>query len=247
MTDEGRKATELLARAQRAWSPDPADAQRVRRSIGAALASGAAGNAPEVAPRAPGWTARLLAAGTIAAAGGAIGYWAGYRAGVRETALVAQVAAPSLPDRPAVPAALPPAPDVQPSLVPVPQTALRRGGHSAHRDGDSAAPAVAESLAVELRGLRNTERALRDGNPGLALAFLSDLDRQVPHGQLAEERDAMSTLARCVRGDRPIGVDLGGEFIERHPASVYRARVEQTCAATDSSRTGDSRPRRSSE
>jgi hypothetical protein len=95
-----------------------------------------------------------------------------------------------------------------------------------------------------VRALRNAERALREGNPGLSLAFLEDLDRQVPHGQLTEEREAMATLARCARGDRPIGVDLGGDFIERHPGSVYRARVEQACAATDSQGAGDSPSRR---
>ena len=247
MTGDGRKATEVLAGAQRAWSPDPADAERVRRSIDVALAAGATGSVPAIAARAPGWTARLLAAATIAVAGGAIGYGTGYRAGLRDTPLVARAAPPSLPDRPAVPAAMAAPREIRPSPVLATPTAVRRGGHAAHHDGESATPSPAESLAVELRALRNTERALRDGNPGLALAFLSDLDRQVPHGQLAEERDAMSTLARCARGDRPIGVDLGGEFIERHPTSVYRARVEQACAATDSFRTGDSWPRRSSE
>jgi hypothetical protein len=247
MTGDGKKAAEVLARAQRAWSPGPADAERVRRSIGVALASGATGSLPDAVPRAPRWTARLLAAGTIAVAGGGIGYWAGYRAGIRDTALVARVAPSPLSDRPTVPAPLPATPEPQPSALSSAPTGVRHGGHSAHHDGETAAPSVAESLAVELRGLRNTERALRDGNPGLALAFLSDLDRQVPHGQLGEEREAMSTLARCARGDRPIGVDLGGEFIERHPTSVYRARVEQACSATDSSRTGDSWPRRSPE
>ena len=244
MTGDGQKVAEVLARAQRAWSPAPADAERVRRSIGVALAAGAAASAPAVPARARNWMGRLLAAGTIAAAAGGIGYWAGYRAGVRDIPLVAGVAPPSLPARLA---AQPAAPELPLSPVPPTATAGRRGGHTARHDGKSAAPPTAESLAVELRALRNTERALRDGNPGLALAFLSDLDRQVPRGQLAEERDAMSTLARCARGDRPIGVDLGGEFIERHPTSVYRARVEQACAATDSPHTGDSRQRRSSE
>jgi hypothetical protein len=98
-----------------------------------------------------------------------------------------------------------------------------------------------------VQAVRNAERALRDGKPGLALTFLAELDRQVARGQLTEERDAMATLARCARGDRPIGVDLGADFIERYPASVYRARVEQVCPATDSSPAGDSRQRRSSE
>ena len=233
----------MLARVQRAWSPGPADGERVRRAIGAALAAGATGSLPTAAARAPGWTARLLAAGTIAAASGGIGYWVGYRAGIHGTPLAARVAPAPQPAGPNAPFVPPTAPEMQPSLVPSAPTAAHHGGHSAHHGAESAP--VAESLAVEVRALRNAERALRDGNPGLALAFLTELDRQVPNGQLTEERDAAATLARCARGDRPIGVDLAGDFAERHPASVYRARVEQACTATDSPATGDSARRRS--
>ena len=125
------------------------------------------------------------------------------------------------------------------SLVP-----SRRGAHGARHESESQTPSQTESLAIEVRALRNAERALRDGNPGLALAFLQELDRQVPNGQLAEERDAAGTLARCARGDHPFGVNLAAEFTERHPGSVYRARVEQTCAATESPAAGDSTKRR---
>jgi hypothetical protein len=234
----------VLARAQRAWSPGPADSERVRRAIGAALAAGATGSVPTAAARAPGWTARLLAAGTIAAASGGIGYWAGYRAGNRELPLVVQAPASPLPTASTIPLVAPTAPETQPSLVPSAPTSAHRGGHSARHDAENSAPVAAESLAVEVRALRNTERALRDGNPGLALVFLDQLDRDVPKGQLTEERDAAATLARCARGDRPIGVDLAGDFAERHPGSVYRARVEQACAATDSPAAGDSARRR---
>ena len=117
-----------------------------------------------------------------------------------------------------------------PSLVP------SRHDEPAVRDAHRTiqAPSRSESLELEVRALRNAERALRDGNPGLALAFLQELDRQVPNGQLAEERDAAGTLARCARGDQPFGVNLAAEFTERHPGSVYRARVEQACTETDS-------------
>jgi hypothetical protein len=107
-----------------------------------------------------------------------------------------------------------------------------------------AAPATG-TLEIEVRALRNAERAIRNGNPGLALAFLQDLDRQVPNGQLAEERAATATIARCTRGDHPIGVDLADDFATQHPTSVYRARVEQACAQTDLPATGDPPVRRS--
>jgi hypothetical protein len=214
--------------------------------MGAALAAGATGSLPTAAARVPGWTARLLAAGAIAAASGGIGYWVGHRAGLREAPLVAQVAPDPSPAATSAPLAPSLAPEAQPSLAPsVPLAVHHAAGHLSHHEAAGSAPAAAESLAVEVGALRNAERALRDGNPGLALAFLTELDRQVPNGQLTEERDAAATLARCARGDRPIGVNLAADFVERHPASVYRARVEQTCAATDSPATGDSARRRS--
>jgi len=142
---------------------------------------------------------------------------------------------------PAAPSAASDAPSFAiPSLVP-----SRHGARGARHESESQTPSQTESLAIEVRALRNAERALRDGNPGLALAFLQDLDRQIPNGQLAEERDAAATLARCARGDHPFDVDLAAEFTERHPGSVYRARVEQACGATDLSTAGDSSPRRS--
>ncbi len=190
--------------------------------------------------------ARILVAGAIAAASGGAGYWAGRHAGPREGRPVAAALdvahrTPAAP--PTVPRAERPAPDAQPSLAPPPPVAAHHGGRTARQGDESAAPADS-SLTIELRALRNTERALRDGNPGLALAFLDELDRQVPHGQLTEERDAAGTLARCARGDHPFGVNLAAEFTERHPGSVYRARVAQACGETDSPEPGDSPPRR---
>jgi hypothetical protein len=244
MTGEGRKAADVLAQARRAWSPSAADHERVRRAIGAALATGAAGAAgPTSVPRAAGWGARLLVAGTIASASGGIGYWAGHRAGLREAPASASVTAVAPTTTPPTPGPLgPPSSPEAPPLAPPLPLASHHGGHPAHHQSESSAPA--ESLAVEVRALRNAERALRDGNPGLALAFLEELDRQVPNGQLTEERDAAATLARCARGDRPIGVDLAGDFAERHPKSVYLARVDETCGATDSRTPGDSARRR---
>ena len=233
MTDDERRAADVLAGARRAFSPSAADQERVRRAIGAALAATAPGPAPAAAPRVAGWGPRLLAAATIAAASGAIGYWAGHRAGLRETPQATRIAPAPVAVASSAPLAPVAANQPQPSVTPSSPIAPHHGGHAVHHQAESTSPAAAESLAIEVRALRNAERALRDGNPGLALAFLHELDRQVPHGQMTEERDAASTLARCARGDRPIGVDLAGEFIERYPESVYRARVEQTCAATD--------------
>jgi hypothetical protein len=97
-----------------------------------------------------------------------------------------------------------------------------------------------------VRALRGVERALRDRQPGLALALLRQLDRAVPDGKLGEEREATSAIARCALGTVPLGVDLAEDFADRHPDSVYLKRVEQACATstmeseTDRSGAGDS-------
>jgi hypothetical protein len=250
MSDERINSADVIARARRAWSPGAADAERVGRALGVALADGpkTGGNRPDAGPYTPAWASRVLLAGALAAASGGAGYWAGHRAGLRETRSHVPVVSAARPveaiaeTRP--PAARPPGAVAQalatPSLVPP-----LHDSHGAHHGAQNPRPSQTESLATEVLALRNAERALRDDNPGLALAFLQELDRQVPHGQLTEERDAAATLARCARGDHPFGVSLAAEFTERHPGSVYRARVEQACPATDSPAPGDSPPRRS--
>jgi hypothetical protein len=107
-------------------------------------------------------------------------------------------------------------------------------GSGAGASAVSASPGA--SLGAEVRALRAVERALRDGEPGLALALLRELDRAVPDGSLVEEREATAAIARCALGQAPFGVDLGRDFAERHPDSVYLSRVQQGCAAAPHAR-----------
>lgn len=247
MSDD-KDPADVLARARRAWSPTDVDAERVRRAVTTAVSGSASATASAPPPRGTGapWATRLLVASALAATSGGLGYWAGHRAGLRDARQTALAATPppstamTVEARPVTPAPTAPPTPTAPSLVPAHHDArlARHGGGNETRG-------ASELLAAELQGLRNAERALRDGNPGLALAFLAELDRQVPRGQLAEERDAAATLARCASGDRPFGVDLAQTFADRYPSSVYRARVEQACRATDPAAAGDQSPRRS--
>ena len=236
----------LLARARRGWSPNAGDAERVRRGLGAALARGAA--AP--AMPAPGrgthpWLGRVLVTAAFTAAGAAGGYWAGRGASGERPASSAQIpaAAAATPSRAA--AGPTPVPPAAPALAP-PASAPAAHPVERPRRLSVAAPAnrtPAESLAVEVRALRNAERALRDRNPGLASAFLDDLDRAIPGGQMREERAALRAIARCTAGQQPFGVNLADEFSASYSSSAYRARVEQACG-TDSAGGGDSAGRR---
>ncbi|HVY39805.1 MAG TPA: hypothetical protein VHM31_17830 [Polyangia bacterium] len=177
------------------------------------------------------------------AAGAAGGYWAGRRAGHIAPQPPAAASAPASPrnsglvqpltispDRPAAP------------TQPAPPAAVstgRRAEPGRRRPVETTPPATAESLAAEVRALRNVERALRDHNAGLATAYLDELDREVPGGQMREERVALRAIARCARGQQPFGVNLAEDFAAAYPASPYRGRVEQACSGTDPAGTGD--------
>jgi hypothetical protein len=245
--DDDQALTEMLARARRGWAPTSADAQRVHRAV----VSGLLAPAPATVPSRPtgqtslhGWAGRLALAGALTGAGAGVGYWAGRRAERRERA--AAVVAPAVLPTPDI--APEPAPLAAPVTPPPPKPVvadarhIERHHHAAPEP--AATPTPAESLAAEVRALRNVERALREKNPGLATAFLDDLDRQLPGGQMREERAALRTIARCTSGDQPFGVDLVDDFTQAFPASAYRARVEQACQRTDSAARGDSAGRR---
>ena len=205
MSDAKQNISDVLARAQRARSPSAADAERVRRAIGAAVAAGGSGAVDATGARAAspvaGWPSRLLLAGAIAGVSAGVGYWVGHRAGLRE-ATPRRPAVSSAPardtageiKRPAVAAVESGTTPLAP-LPPVPshREAARTGRYGA----ETQAPSPTESLVIEVRALRNAERALRDGNPGLALAFLQELDSAGP------ERSA-GRRARRHRHDRPL-------------------------------------------
>jgi hypothetical protein len=84
------------------------------------------------------------------------------------------------------------------------------------------------SMEVELRALGRVELALREHHPQLALSILDGLDREVPDGQLGQERLAAFAVARCAIG---LGsrAALLQEFERSHPDSVYLGRVKQSC------------------
>jgi hypothetical protein len=267
MNDHRPTADEIVSGALRAWSPSAADAGRVRQGLGAAVST-AAGTSPDsplsattrttsghrvggaAAPSVARWAPKLVVAGLIAAGSGGAGYWAGLRA--ERPPGRATLVVPASPGQPPLEPTVQPVPDRSvvksvPTDIVSASASVRAEARGPRRGSATTAPTDSESLAVEVRAVRNAERALRDGTPGLALAFLRELDHQVPRGRLMEERQATYTLARCARHDQPMGIDLGGEFVERYPHSVYRPRIEQACAATDPPASGDSPSGRSRE
>jgi len=243
--------SQVLARARRGFSPTAADADRVRASLRAALAMSPPAAAPDpsaMTGRLSRVALRLLAAATIAATSGAIGYRMGRRATTSEPrATIVVPVAPAIIGDPA--GATPPT--IAAPAVDAPESSRRPGqatAVAAHHPRPSESrpePTInPESLAREIEALRSVERALRDERPGLALALLRELDRTMPEGKLTEERRATAAIARCASGEVPLGLDLAEEFGSDYPDSVYRERVDEACSETDLERAGDTAGRR---
>jgi len=250
MSDLGPEALEVLARARRGLSPGAHDAARVRASVGVAIAAGASSltaheaagsGAPAAAPGLTG-VAKLGAVVALAVATGVGGYALGFRAGAaeREQRHAAPVVAPVVVG-PTVPLATAPvapkavsAQEVELQPLPPPR-AIRPERAAASANPSSRAPtpkleAGETLLGLETRLLARVERALRDDNPRLALGLLGELERAVPGGQLAEERQAARAMAHCELGS-DAAPQLAVGFIDAYPESAYVARVREACVA----------------
>lgn len=250
MTDLDREEQLLVSRARVGLLPAAGASGRVRRAIAAAVAAeaialansgrsgpgvrSAGGNGLSAA--AGNRLSRFLLAAAIAGTGAAPSYWFGYRSGRRAAQVAAETrTSPPAPaatlapgDRESPPPVLrPPASDARPNHGPISARAREAAPRVVNALGE---PSSTQSLAKEVTALRAIERALREGEPALAFALLERLDREVPNGKLLEEREATAAMARCALGRAPFGVNLAEDFAARHPASVYRERVEATCA-----------------
>jgi hypothetical protein len=244
MIDLEAEERRFLLATRRALSPTAADTERVLTAVSQAMALPKAESLDtrlsESAPTkmfVASWRAALprwLFTAALAGGVGALGYGAGFRAGARSALSTRVTATPNTPsqrnsDREELSAA----PETSSTVSPVGSTRNTPARTSAARAEASAAThstpkAEAEALSEEVRTLRRVERALRDQNPRLALALLSELDTSVPSGQFAEERLAASIQARCSLGYGSPSALLE-EFAKSHPGSAYLTRIRQAC------------------
>jgi hypothetical protein len=98
--------------------------------------------------------------------------------------------------------------------------------------------ASAAGLEEEVRQLRRIERAIRDGNPRLALAIGDNLDRDIPGGQLLLERRAAHLMAGC-QLDASAGAPEAARFLADNPHTAYAPRLRALCELTqDEQRNG---------
>jgi len=209
------------------------------------------GDATPLATALRPWAGRLLALVAVGALSAGAGYRAGWHAGRTDGITSSGRAATA---NPAAEGTMPPThgdagvsarpPEATSSMPPKGLAAPSSRPTPRRRMTPEAPLATKESLIEELRVLRAVERALRDDEPAFALALLDELDRKIPAGHFVEERLATRTIARCARGDVPFGLDLGADFGERYPTSVYGLRVKEACAKTDPAAAGDESGRR---
>jgi len=137
-------------------------------------------------------------------------------------------------------------PQDRPSGVPLAGESSRSLSTPAHRP-NALAPVSAASAQVsktpafaagpgapriepeEMTGLLSAQRALREGDPALALSRLDEHATRFRQSQFDEERSAARILALCALGRLEEGRALLETFTRRFPASPATPRVGAAC------------------
>jgi hypothetical protein len=237
MSDPTERERALLHDMRLVLSPTRSDRDRLGARIAASVASGAmpsyetdapTGGASEgiVSQGVQGLGAQVAAAALVAVTGFGAGYFTG-RSAPSESPTDLVVAPPVHTPEPS-PAARPQSQEAASektesiaSLSSVPK------GSPPSASASKPTPS-AQTLSEEARELQRVDRALRNGNPSLALGLLTELDERVPRGVLLEERAAARLIARCLNGDADAAI-AAVTWLERHPASVYAPRLRAAC------------------
>jgi hypothetical protein len=239
MTDLSPESKALIELAREDDEPSVVDRARVRRALGASLATGLA--VSSAASAAAGATAKAAGASAGLAGSLKIAMWVGVGMAVgaltTTTALVAlrgPAAESTSAARPApreaspivkVPPPVHEAPAEEPAdttIIPLEvtskPTALRPP------------PPSPSSLAAEMRLLETARAALSGGDARRALSLIQEHEREFPAGSLSEERRASKVFALCELGRRAEAARAAAEFLRTAPASPLRGRVLDSCA-----------------
>jgi hypothetical protein len=149
---------------------------------------------------------------------------------------VAVTAASRSPD--AVPVAAPkmqpessPSPELPKESEPVaspPVVASERAlGDSAPEGGTKATAERTAALLLESQKLADARALLRAGAVASALEALLTLERELPNGILAQEREALTIEALAVLGQREGAQRRAARFLSRYPASPHAEAVRR--------------------
>lgn len=156
--------------------------------------------------------------------------------GAQATAVTAAppaVAAELPPVEPAAPVVVTPtdAGSADPPRPRTPRLPKSAGAPAAAHDDSGPGDHGGSTLAEEARLLAEARRAFRDGAPRGALAPLGEHADRFPHGQLAEDRMALTARALCASGDLAGGKKAVVALRRAFASSSHLARVERACGA----------------
>lgn len=235
MTDLSPESKALIEAAHGDDEPTAADRARVRRALGASLATGLAVSSTTSLAAGTGLKA-AAAAGTMKMA-----MWVGIGMAVgalsTTTAIVA-MRGRAAPPAPIAHTAPPKAEPVIKADPPVDEAPAARPEDTetiplevtSKPIGTKAPAPTPSSLAAEMRLLETARAALSGGDARRALTLIQEHEREYPSGALIEERRASKVFALCELGRRGEAARAAAEFLQTAPASPLRGRVLDSCA-----------------
>jgi hypothetical protein len=103
-------------------------------------------------------------------------------------------------------------------------------GCAAFHPGGSEPPSVPDEVGVQVELLRESQRALSQGRPEVALARLDEHQARFPASPLLQERQAGRVFALCALGRVDQGRAEAAAFVRRFPGSPLAERVLGACS-----------------
>lgn len=222
------EARHLFAAGQRAHEPDAEAERRVSAALRARIGAAALGTAIAVHPSTASAAKGIAVTAKL--------WWAGSAGALISAAVAGAVwLAPSSEPAASTPSAAAashgaakPA-GVRPDVAPRASDALLPASAPPPPPIKASARPPVVDLRQEAELLARAQRALRSGQPGLALEVLAEHAQKFPRGALAQEREAARALASCKLGRTAEGLASIERLRRQAPSSVHLKRAEAAC------------------
>lgn len=226
---------QLVRASKNAGLPSDADAARLfealRVRIGDAVLTGAGSTQPTATSMASSsgfalGRAALVSIGSVALLGGVLTALALHPKQVSSTQDVPRASA--VDGALAAPSVVPPSEGLATSPEETQAAAVAVSSAEADKSEARAVPSVRakDKLAEEVALLARAEKALRGGNPSLALDVLNEHERKFGKGILAEERIATRIQALCALGRQ---TEANAQLAQLSPKSLHGDQSPNAC------------------
>ena len=219
MKDYGPEAHAILEAARHADDPSDLELRRAGRAVALRLGVGTAVLLTSATAWGGLWSKITIALLLVGATGGGSSLW------WRSTHL------PKVPATVITPTVVTTRTlELAPVSLVIAPLASTRVNHTTSRRLTSPSPAATPSrLEEETDFIASANRKLDAGQKIAALVLLDEYDRLFPKGLLREESAATRTIVQCqISGSRE-ATARGRLFIDQHPRSPLRPRVEHAC------------------